>query len=69
MNTYEIKYENQILGKKEIITKYVYCTKQGLVKNITLYEYEHLISIKVLNKGNDTTKHRPITKEELKKYL
>lgn len=69
MNTYEIKYENQVLARKTIETKYVYCTKEGLVKNITLYEYEHLISIKVLNKGNDTTKHREITKEELKKYL
>ena len=69
METYEVKYENQILGRKEIETKYFYSTKQNLVKCITLYEYEHLISIKVVNKGNDTTKHREITKEELKKYL
>ena len=69
MNTYEIKYENQTLGRKEIETKYVYCTNQGLVKNITLYEYEHLISITIMNKGNDKINHRPITKEDLKKYL
>ena len=69
METFIIKYENQVLGKKEIITKYYYGTKQGLVKNITIYEWEHLISVEIFNKGNDKTKHRPITKEQMRKYL
>lgn len=69
METFEIKYENQVLGKKEIITKYVYCSKQGLVKNITIYEWNHLISIKILNKGDDKVNHREITKEELERYI
>lgn len=69
MQTYEIKYENQILGRKEVVTMYYYGTKEGLVKNISVYAWEHLISIEIVNKGNDNTKHRPITKEQLKKYL
>ena len=69
METYIIKYENQILGKKEIMTRYYYGTKAGLVRIISVYEWEHLISIEVLNRTNDNVKHRPITKEQLKKYL
>ena len=42
-----------------------YCKKSEILDNITARQFIKLLSIEVINRPSDTTKHRPINKEDL----
>ena len=57
------------ISKEGKVLETYYCKKEELVNLMTVKIWSQLNYIKIENKADDTTEHKPITKRQLEKYL
>ena len=58
MQTWKINFEDGTC-------RYDYCKKSEILDNITAREFFKIVSVEMINKGDDKVSHRPLTREQL----
>lgn len=60
-----MRNETWKLNYSDGTSTHVYCKKNELLDHITARQYVNLISVEIMNRGDDKADHKPVSKEQL----